>query len=76
MGSRFFLGRLSRLLGRRRLLVGSTLAAALAMAALPIPAPYWLMAALLVIAGAGLGVGQPQQPAFAGPGVFWRSHQK
>lgn len=59
MGSRLFLGRLTRLLGRRRLLVASTLGAALAMAALPLPVPFWLLAALLVIAGAGLGVGQP-----------------
>ncbi|RSN69784.1 MFS transporter [Actinomadura sp. WAC 06369] len=59
MASRLFLGRLTRLLGRRRLLVASTLGAAVAMAALPLPVPFWLLAVLLAVAGAGLGVGQP-----------------
>ncbi|WP_345023811.1 MFS transporter [Actinomadura keratinilytica] len=59
MGSRFFLGRLSGALGRRRLLVASTVAAALALGLAPLSSPTWLLAVLLVVAGFGLGVGQP-----------------
>lgn len=59
MASRLFLGRLSRAMGRRRLLVASTLAAALAMLLTPVPMPLWALAALLLVAGFGLGVGQP-----------------
>ncbi|TYB56590.1 MFS transporter [Nonomuraea sp. PA05] len=59
MTSRFFLGRLARAVGRRRLLVVSTLGAAVAMLLTPVPMPVWLLAALLVVVGFGLGVGQP-----------------
>ncbi|WP_431918621.1 MFS transporter [Nonomuraea jabiensis] len=59
MASRFFLGHLARLVGRRRLLVGSTLAAAVAMLITPVSMPLWALAALLLVAGFGLGVGQP-----------------
>ncbi|WP_214110135.1 MFS transporter [Acrocarpospora catenulata] len=59
MASRFFLGRLSRAVGRRRLLVVSTLAAAAAMLLISVPMPLWLLAALLLVVGFGLGVGQP-----------------
>ncbi|MEV0972546.1 MFS transporter [Microtetraspora glauca] len=59
MGSRLFLGRLSQAFGRRRLLVTSTIAAALALVATPLPVPVWALAGLLVAAGFGLGVGQP-----------------
>jgi len=59
MGSRLFLGRLSAWLGRRRLLVGSTLMAAAALAATALPAPVPVLAVLMVLVGVGLGVGQP-----------------
>ncbi|MEV0831082.1 MFS transporter [Nonomuraea rubra] len=59
MTSRFFLGRLARAVGRRRLLVVSTLGAAAGMLLTPVPMPLWLLAALLVVVGFGLGVGQP-----------------
>ncbi|WP_049562640.1 MFS transporter [Nonomuraea sp. SBT364] len=59
MISRFFLGRLARAVGRRRLLVVSTLGAAAGMLLTPVPMPLWLLAALLVVVGFGLGVGQP-----------------
>ncbi|MFG1707771.1 MFS transporter [Nonomuraea sp. M3C6] len=59
MGSRFFLGRLSRAIGRRRLLISSTVAAAAAMLLTPLPMPLWLLAPVLVVLGYGLGVGQP-----------------
>ncbi|MGI5328554.1 MFS transporter [Actinomadura nitritigenes] len=45
--------------GRRRLLVGSTLAAGAAIALMPVDLPLWTLVALLVLAGLGLGVGQP-----------------
>lgn len=59
MASRLFLGRLSRAVGRRRLLVTSTLGAAVAMLLTPVPMPAWLLAVLLLAVGFGLGVGQP-----------------
>ncbi|NBE99194.1 MFS transporter [Nonomuraea sp. KC401] len=59
MVSRFFLGSLSRALGRRRLLVGSTVGAAVAMLVTPLPMPLWLLTPVLVVLGFGLGVGQP-----------------
>ncbi|HEX4817155.1 MAG TPA: MFS transporter [Nonomuraea sp.] len=59
MASRLFLGRLSRVVGRRRLLVTSTVAAAAAMLVVPVPMPLWLLAAVLLALGFGLGVGQP-----------------
>ncbi|GAA0977615.1 MFS transporter [Acrocarpospora macrocephala] len=59
MASRFFLGRLSRAVGRRRLLIASTTAAALAMVLVPLSWPLWILAALLLVLGFGLGVGQP-----------------
>ncbi|MEU0478811.1 MFS transporter, partial [Streptosporangium sp. NPDC006013] len=59
MASRFFLGHLSRAAGRRRLLIISTIAAALALVITPLPVPLWLLAALLLVVGFGLGVGQP-----------------
>ncbi|MFF0771430.1 MFS transporter [Nonomuraea wenchangensis] len=59
MTSRFFLGSLARAVGRRRLLVVSTLGAAVAMLLTPMPMPVWLLAVLLLAVGFGLGVGQP-----------------
>ncbi|WP_220447707.1 MFS transporter [Nonomuraea diastatica] len=59
MASRFFLGSLSRAVGRRRLLVGSTVGAAVAMLLTPLPMPLWLLVPVLVVLGFGLGVGQP-----------------
>ncbi|GAA2856742.1 MFS transporter [Streptosporangium fragile] len=59
MTSRFFLGRLARAVGRRRLLVVSTLGAAVGMLLTPVPMPLWLLAVLLLVVGFGLGVGQP-----------------
>ncbi|MQA97034.1 MAG: MFS transporter [Streptosporangiales bacterium] len=59
MVSRLFLGRLASAVGRRRLLVTSTIAAATALLITPLPVPVWVLAVLLVVAGFGLGVGQP-----------------
>ncbi|MCK2212325.1 MFS transporter [Actinomadura sp. ATCC 31491] len=59
MASRLFLGRLAQAVGRRRLLVVSTLGAAVAMLLTPVPMPLWTLAALLAVAGFGLGAGQP-----------------
>ncbi|MGI5289112.1 MFS transporter [Nonomuraea polychroma] len=59
MASRFFLGRLSRAIGRRRLLVSSTVVAAAALLVIPVPMPLWALAFVLLILGFGLGVGQP-----------------
>ncbi|MEV4073817.1 MFS transporter [Nonomuraea fuscirosea] len=59
MASRFFLGRLSQAAGRRRLLVTSTVAAAVAMLLTPLPMPLWLLLGVLLVLGFGLGVGQP-----------------
>ena len=77
MVSRLFLGRLSARLGRRRLLVVSTLAAAISTALVPIPMPIGLLAAVVVVMGLGLGVGQPVTMAWLAesspPGMRGRS---
>lgn len=59
MVSRLFLGRLSAAVGRRRLLVVSTVAAALAVAATAATTSMWALVPLVCLAGLGLGVGQP-----------------
>jgi MFS family permease len=59
MTSRFFLGRLVRLVGRRRLMIASVALSAVTMAAAGAPLPPWSLAALVVLLGLGLGVGQP-----------------
>ena len=59
MTSRFFLGRLVRLVGRRRLMIASVALSAVTMAAAGVPVPAWALAVLVVLLGLGLGVGQP-----------------
>jgi MFS family permease len=59
MTSRFFLGRLVRLVGRRRLLLTSVALSAVTMAAVAVPAPGWVLGLLVVLMGLGLGLGQP-----------------
>lgn len=59
MISRLFLGQLVRALGRSELIVYSTAASALAVGALAVPMPVWLIGAVLAVAGIALGIGQP-----------------
>ena len=59
MTSRFFLGRLVRLVGRRRLMIASVALSAVTMAAAGVPVPPWALLVLVVLLGLGLGVGQP-----------------
>ena len=59
MTSRLFLGRLSRRLGRRHLLVGSIAVSALGLAVAVVHMPLWALAAVMVAVGFGLGAGQP-----------------
>ena len=59
MVSRFFLGRLVRRTGRRRLMMGSVALSALSMAGVAFPLPVGVLAALVLLLGLGLGVGQP-----------------
>jgi MFS family permease len=59
MTSRLFLGRLSRRLGRRRLLVGSVALSAVGLALIVVPMPLWALALVVVALGLGLGAGQP-----------------
>lgn len=59
MVSRFFLGRLSAALGRRRLLVSSITIAAVGLGVLLVPMPVWLLTVVLAAVGFGLGAGQP-----------------
>ena len=59
MTSRFFLGQLVRLTGRRRLMLGSVALSAVSMAAVAVPMPVAGTAVLVVLLGLGLGVGQP-----------------
>jgi MFS family permease len=59
MTSRFFLGRLVKLVGRRRLMIVSVALSAVSMAVVAVPMPTVAMAAVVVLLGLGLGVGQP-----------------
>ena len=59
MGMRLVLGRLVARFGRRVLLGGALLVSAAALVALPAAGPVPLIVALMVVAGAGLGMGQP-----------------
>lgn len=59
MVSRFFLGSSTRLLGRRRLLVMSIVAATAGLGVVAAPVPVWLLVPAVVLAGLGMGVGQP-----------------
>jgi MFS family permease len=59
MISRLFLGRLVVLLGRRRLMITTVALSAVSMAAVGIPMPPAGLAAIVVLLGLGLGVGQP-----------------
>lgn len=59
MTSRFFLGQLVRLAGRRRLMLASVALSAATMAAVAVPMPVAGTAVLVVLLGLGLGVGQP-----------------
>jgi MFS family permease len=59
MTTRLFLGRLSRRVGRHRLLVSSLVVSAVGFAVVPIPMPLWALAVVMVIIGIGLGIGTP-----------------
>lgn len=59
MASRFFLGRLSEAIGRRRLLILSIFGAAAGITVAAAPVPVWLLLLAVTVAGFGLGVGQP-----------------
>jgi MFS family permease len=59
MTSRFFLGRLVGLVGRRRLMIVSVALSAVSMAVVAVPVPTAALAVLVVLLGLGLGVGQP-----------------
>jgi MFS family permease len=59
MTSRLFLGRLTALIGRRKLLITGTLVAAVALAGASLPVSVAVITILMSLAGLGLGVGQP-----------------
>lgn len=59
MTSRLFLGRLVRVVGRKRLMILSVALSAATMIAITLPMPDWLLAVLVALLGLGLGVGQP-----------------
>ncbi len=59
MTSRLFLGRLVALMGRRRLMIVSVALSAVSMGLVAVPLPTAGLAALVVLLGLGLGVGQP-----------------
>lgn len=64
MVSRVFMGALIARLGRNRLLAASMGAATLGLAALPIVDSPAVLAALMVLIGLGLGIGQPMTMAW------------
>ncbi|KQQ89755.1 MFS transporter [Arthrobacter sp. Leaf137] len=59
MVSRLLLGRVSRKIGRMRLLVTSLALSTAALAAAAIPMPAWLLFVVMAVLGLGLGIGQP-----------------
>jgi len=59
MVSRLGLGRISRLLGRTRLMVLSLALSTVALAVAAIPMPVWLLFVVMAALGLGLGIGQP-----------------
>ncbi|MDQ0147798.1 MFS transporter [Pseudarthrobacter niigatensis] len=59
MVSRILLGRVSRRIGRMRLLVVSLALSTAALAAAALPMPAWLLFVVMAILGLGLGIGQP-----------------
>jgi MFS family permease len=59
MVSRLLLGRVSRRIGRMRLLVVSLALSTAALAAAAIPMPAWLLFIVMALLGLGLGIGQP-----------------
>jgi len=77
MVSRFLLGRLTMVTGRRRLLVASTAMAAITTALIPVPMSLPLLACVVLVMGFGLGVGQPVTMAWLAeaspPGMRGRS---
>ena len=73
LGMRFFLGGLVDRFGRPRILIGSMAVSAAALLLMPAVYSIPLFAVLIVIAGAGLGIGQPLSMAWvasrASPGT-------
>ncbi|BCW17392.1 MFS transporter [Arthrobacter sp. NtRootA9] len=59
MVSRLLLGRVSRRIGRMRLLVISLALSTAALAAAAVPMPAWLLFVVMAVLGLGLGIGQP-----------------
>jgi MFS family permease len=59
MTTRLFLGRLSRAVGRHRLLVASLAVSSSGFALVPVPMPLWALGVVMVIIGIGLGIGTP-----------------
>ncbi|WP_416417494.1 MFS transporter [Paenarthrobacter aromaticivorans] len=59
MVSRLGLGRVSRKLGRMRLLVLSLIVSTVSLAVAAIPMPVWLLFIVMAFLGLGLGIGQP-----------------
>jgi MFS family permease len=59
MVSRLLLGRVSRRIGRMRLLVVSLALSTAALAAAAVPMPVWLLFVVMAVLGLGLGIGQP-----------------
>ena len=59
MVSRLLLGRVSRRIGRMRLLVVSLALSTVALAVAAVPMPAWLLFVVMAVLGLGLGIGQP-----------------
>ncbi|MFE8886261.1 MFS transporter [Pseudarthrobacter enclensis] len=59
MVSRLLLGKVSRRIGRMRLLVISLALSTAALAAAAVPMPAWLLFGVMAVLGLGLGIGQP-----------------
>jgi len=64
MGVRLILGQITRLLGMKRILIWGSLLTLVSMVALALAADFWTIAAIMLVSGFAMGIGQPATMAW------------
>ena len=64
MGVRLILGQITRLLGMKRILIWGALLTLVSMVALALAADFWTIAAIMLVSGFAMGIGQPATMAW------------
>lgn len=64
MGVRVILGQITRLLGLKRILVWGAVVTLISMVALALVQDFWWLAAIMVVSGFAMGIGQPATMAW------------